>query len=63
MADDLASTKVLSETKPLTDIVENIKENPDRYGGGSDGGGKKPKGNSGATSLASGSRKKDSNCC
>ena len=46
-----------------TDIVENIKENPDRYGGGSDGGGKKPKGNSGATSLASGSRKKDSNCC
>ena len=46
-----------------TDIVENIKENPDRYGGGSDGGGKKAKGNSGATSLASGSRKKDSNCC
>ena len=26
MADDLASTKVLSETKPLTDIVENLED-------------------------------------
>ena len=48
-----------------TDIVNNIKENPDRYGGGSDGGSKRPKGGAGAAPLSAGTRKKNesSNCC
>ena len=45
------------------DIVDNVKENPDRYGSGNDGGTRKAKSSAGAASLSTGARKDNSNCC